>query len=196
MAPDRLARQLDFILEIDKAKQILRRNRITGDRRRENDAEHAWHMSVMAMLLAEYAPAGIDLTRVLEMILIQDLVEIDAGDAYIYDAEARRRQQPLEQAAAERIFPLLPADQARLVRALWEEFEARETPEARFAGALDRLHPLLLNFHTEGQAWRENGTRKSQVLDRNASIADGSPELWTYARQLIEQAVERGYLDE
>lgn len=196
MPADRLSRQLAFILETDKAKRVLRQNRLTGDLRRENDAEHAWYMAVMAVLLAEYAPAELDLLRVLKMTLIHDLVEVDAGDAYVYDAEARGRQVAREHAAADRIFAILPPDQARELRELWEEFEARGTPEARFAGALDRLQPLLLNFHTDGLAWRQHGVRKEQVARRNAPIDDGAPELWEFARDLIEEAARRGWLAE
>jgi putative hydrolase of HD superfamily len=191
MTSDRLRRQLDFILEIDKAKQVLRQSLLTADRRHENDAEHAWHMAVMALLLEEYGPSGLDLARVLKMILVHDLVEIDAGDAYVYDDAARAAQAERERAAADRIFALLPSDQGRGLRALWEEFESLE---ARFAGALDRLQPLLLNFYTDGAAWRAHGIAKSQVLERNASIGDGVPELWMHAQALIEEAVRRGDL--
>ena len=194
MTSDRLRRQLDFILEIDKAKQVLRQSVLTGDRRRENDAEHAWHMAVMALLLEEYGPSGLNLAHALKMILVHDLVEIDAGDVYVYDDAARAAQAEREQAAADRIFALLPSDQGRELRALWDEFEARESPEARFAGALDRLQPLLLNFHTEGAAWRAHGVAKKQVLERNAPIGDGAPELWAHARALIEEAGQRGDL--
>ncbi len=196
MTSDRLERQLAFILEIDKAKEVLRNSPLTESRRRENDAEHAWHLASMALVLAEYAPRGLDVGRTVAMLLLHDLVEIDAGDTYIYDAEARKRQAEAERVAADRIFSLLPTDQAEDLRALWEEFETRETAESTFAAALDRLQPLLLNFHTEGQAWQAHGVRKDQVLAVNASIADGAPELWEFARGLIEEAARRGYLPE
>jgi len=193
---DRLRRQLAFIVEIDKAKSILRNSLVIEEGRRENDAEHAWHVAVMARMLAEYAREEIDVDRVIEMLLIHDLVEIDAGDTFVYDTAARELKAEKERAAADRIFGLLPADQAAALRARWDEFEARQTPEAKFAFALDRLQPLLLNFHTQGHAWRKHGVRRSQVMAVNASIADGAPELWEYARSLIEEAVRRGYLAE
>jgi len=193
---DRLQRQLAFIVEIDKAKSILRNSLVIEERRRENDAEHAWHLAVMARLLADYAREEIDVDRVIEMLLVHDLVEIDAGDTFIYNTAAREQQAEKERAAADRIFGLLPPDQATALRASWEEFEARQTPEAKFAFALDRLQPLLLNFHTQGHAWRKHGVRQAQVMEINATIADGAPELWGYARSLIDEAVRRGYLSE
>ncbi|MCY3913682.1 MAG: HD domain-containing protein [Chloroflexi bacterium] len=196
MTSDRLQRQLAFIVEIDKAKSILRNSLVIEEGRRENDAEHAWHLAVMARLLAEYARDEIDIDRVIEMLLVHDLVEIDAGDTFIYDTAARERQAEKERAAADRIFGLLPPDQAAALREPWEEFEARQTPEAKFAFALDRLQPLLLNFHTQGHAWRKHGVRQAQVIAVNSSIADGAPELWEYARGLIDEAVRRGYLSE
>ncbi len=196
MTTDRLQRQLAFIVEIDKAKSILRNSLVIEAGRRENDAEHAWHLGVMARLLAEYAREEIDVYRVIEILLVHDLVEIDAGDTFIYDIAARERQAEKERAAADRIFGLLPPDQAAALREAWEEFEARQTPEARFAFTLDRLQPLLLNFHTQGHAWRKHGVRRAQVMAVNATIADGAPELWEYARELIDEAVQRGYLAE
>ena len=196
MTDDRLQRQLAFIVEIDKAKSILRNSLVIEEGRRENDAEHAWHLAVMARVLTEYADTAIDVDRVIELLLIHDLVEIDAGDTFVYDTAARELKAEKERAAAERIFGLLPCDQAAVLRARWEEFEARQTPEAKFAGALDRLQPLLLNFHTQGHAWRKHGVRRDQVMGVNASIADGAPELWEYARGLIDEAVQRGYLSE
>ena len=196
MTTDRLRHQLGFIVEIDKAKSILRNSLVIEEGRRENDAEHAWHLAVMARVLAEYAREQIDVDRVIEMLLVHDLVEIDAGDTFIYDTAARELQAEKERAAANRIFGLLPPDQAAALRARWEEFESRQSPEAKFAGALDRLQPLMLNFHTQGHAWRKHGVRRSQVMAVNASIADGAPELWEYARGLIDEAVRRGYLAE
>lgn len=196
MTSDRLRRQLAFIVEIDKAKSILRNSLVIEEGRRENDAEHAWHLAVMARLLAEYAREEIDVDRVIQMLLVHDLVEIDAGDAFVYDAAAREMQAEKERAAADRIFGLLPPDQAAALRAAWEEFEARQTPESKFAFALDRLQPLLLNFHTQGHAWRKHGVQRAQVMAVNASIANGAPELWKYARGLIDEAVRRGYLAE
>ncbi|MCY4112708.1 MAG: HD domain-containing protein [Chloroflexi bacterium] len=196
MTADRLQHQLAFIVEIDKAKSILRNSLVIEEGRRENDAEHAWHLALMARLLAEYAREEIDINRVIEMLLVHDLVEIDAGDTFVYDTVAREQKAVKERAAADRIFGLLPPDQAAALRTAWEEFEARQTPEAKFAFALDRLQPLLLNFHTQGHAWRRHGVRQAQVMAVNATIADGAPELWEFARGLIEEAVRRGYLSE
>ncbi len=192
---ERLQRQIQFILEADRLKQVFRRNTLLDQPRLENDAEHTWHLALMALLLSEYAATpGLDLLRVLKMILVHDLVEIDAGDAFVYDAAAMAAKEGLERSAAERIFGLPPADQGAEIRALWEEFEARETPEARFAAAMDRLQPLLLNYHTGGGAWRRHGVTGDQVLDRNRPIADGAPALWKYARVLIEKAMQVGFL--
>ena len=194
MNRDRLNRQIDFLLEIDQLKQVLRQSLLTGDRRRENDAEHSWHLCIMAVVLAEYAADEFDLLRTLKMLLIHDLVEIDAGDTFAYDTEAHADKEEREQKAAERIFKLLPSDQARELRDLWDEFELRQTPEARYAAALDRLQPLLLNFHTGGAGWRRHGIRKDQVIEYNRHMKDGAPALWTYARDMIERAVEEGIL--
>ena len=196
MTTDRLQRQLEFVVEIDKAKSILRNSLVIESGRRENDAEHAWHVALMALVLAEYAPAEIDIGRVVAMLLVHDVVEIDAGDTFVYDTAARELKAEKERAAAERIFGLLPAEQADALRARWEEFETRQTPEAKFAAALDRLQPLLLNFHTQGHAWRKHQVRRSQVMAVNASIAEGAPELWEFARGLIDEAVRCGYLSE
>ncbi len=194
MNRDRLNRQIDFLLEIDQLKQVLRQSLLTGDRRRENDAEHSWHLCLMAVVLAEYAADEFDLLRTLKMLLIHDLVEIDAGDTFAYDTEAHADKEEREQKAAERIFKLLPSDQARELRDLWDEFELRQTPEARYAAALDRLQPMLLNFHTGGAGWRRHGIRKDQVIEYNRHMKDGAPALWTYARDMIERAVEEGIL--
>ena len=151
---------------------------------------------MFALVLADYAPPGTDISRVIAMLLVHDIVEIDAGDAFVYDEEAKAQQPARELAAADRLYGLLPGPQSRNLRALWEEFESRRTPEARFAAALDRLQPLLLNFHTQGQAWRQHGVTKAQVLEVNAHIAEGSETLWAFARALIDEAVTCGYLTE
>ncbi|MCY3957472.1 MAG: HD domain-containing protein [Chloroflexi bacterium] len=181
-------------MELDKAKGVLRRNLIPSADRRENDAEHGWHVTMFALVLADYAPPGADISRVIAMLLVHDIVEIDAGDAFVYDEEAKARQPARERAAADRLYGILPPGQGRNLRSLWEEFEARQTPEARFAAALDRLQPLLLNFHTRGRAWRHHGVTRDQVLAVNAHIADGSKALWGFARSLIDEAVRLGYL--
>ena len=194
MEAQRLETQLDFILEVEQLKQIFRQTLLPGDKRRENDAEHSWHLSLMAILLVEHASAEVDLLRVLKMLLIHDVVEIDAGDTFVYDQAALEDKDEREQKAADRLFGLLPSDQATVLRALWDEFEARQSPEARYAAALDRLQPILLNFHTQGAAWRRHGICKAQVIARNEHIQEGAPALWTYVRKLIDEAVARGYL--
>ena len=182
----RLERQIEFLVEIDKAKNVLRRSLLTDGSRRENDAEHSWHLAVMALVLGEYADQSIDIARVVKMLLIHDIVEIDAGDAFAYDEAARLESAKREKKAAQRIFGMLPEDQAAEFRALWEEFERRETPDARFAAALDRLHPLLQNYHSRGISWRQRGITRQQAIDVNNSIALGSQKLWEYARALID----------
>ena len=192
---DRLQRQLAFLIEADKVKTILRRNRVIADpTRRENDAEHMYHFALMAMLLAEHADVPVDTFRVLQMILVHDLVEIDAGDTFVYDAQAQVGKREREEQAADRIFGMLPSDQAQEMRALWEEFEAEESPEARFAASLDRLQPLLSNYHTEGGAWKEYGVGVTRVIERNSKIARGSKTLWEYARSLLEESAAKGHL--
>lgn len=191
---DRLNRQIEFILEIDQLKQVLRQSLLTGDRRRENDAEHSWHLCLMAVVLAEYAADEIDLFSTLKMLVIHDLVEIDAGDTFAYDTEAHADKEEREQEAAERIFNLLPSDQARELRNLWDEFERQQTPEARYAAALDRLQPMLLNFHTRGEVWRRHGIGRSQVHDYNRHMENGAPALWSYTRDMIERSVKEGIL--
>lgn len=196
MDAERLEAQLGFVLEVEQLNQVFRQTLLPGDRRRENDAEHSWHLSVMAMLLVEYAAAEVDLLKVLKMLLLHDVVEIDAGDTFVYDAVGNADKAQREQQAADRLFGLLPADQASAYRALWDEFEQRQSAEARYAAALDRLQPLLLNLHTDGAAWQRHGVKKAQVIAHNAHIREGAPALWEYARKLIDLAVARGILAE
>jgi putative hydrolases of HD superfamily len=192
---ERLAAQMGFIVEIDKLKRVYRQTYLMDRSRKENDAEHSWHLAVMAILLSEYAAEpDIDVLRVVEMVLAHDLVEIDAGDTFCYDAAGNARQAAAESKAADRIFAMLPEDQCRHIRTLWDEFESRLTPEAKFAAALDRLQPVMHNYNTEGAAWREHGVTLDMVLTRNRHIAEGSPALWEYARDIIEDAVRKGYL--
>jgi putative hydrolase of HD superfamily len=193
-APERLGRQIAFIVEIDKLKHILRQTMLIDGSRQENDAEHSWHLSIMAMVLSEYAAQPVDILKVIKMVLVHDLVEIDAGDTYIYDEKGNADKAEREQKAADRIFTLLPPPGASELRACWEEFEARQTPEALFAAALDRLQPLLHNFHSEGRMWRQHGITSDRVLKRNQPFFAGAPGLWLYARELIEESVRRGYL--
>ncbi len=192
---DRLERQIAFLMEADKLKTILRRNRVVSDpTRRENDAEHMYHFALLAMVLAEYANAPVNLLRVLQMILIHDVVEIDAGDTFVYDLAAQAGKRGREELAADRIFGLLPPDQCAEFRALWEEFEAEETAEARFAAALDRMQPLLCNYYTQGGAWKEYGVTAPQVFARNGKIARGSTELWAHVRAMLDDALAKGYM--
>jgi putative hydrolase of HD superfamily len=195
-AGGRLARQIDFVIEIDRLKGVLRQTVLTDGSRPENSAEHSWHLAMMVLILSEHAKTEVDALTVLRMLLVHDVVEIDAGDTFCYDASANRDKEAREQSAADRLFGLLPDDQARDLRALWEEFEARETPEARFAAALDRLQPMLHNYMTSGHSWRRHGILKRQVLERNQPIEDGSPALWKLVESFLTDAVSRGYLDD
>lgn len=190
----RLSEQMGFILEIDRLKRILRQTLISDAGRRENSAEHSWHLAMMAMVLVEYANEPVDVGRVIQMLLVHDLVEIDAGDTYCYDEKGMADKAEREECAARRIFGLLPEEQGRWLRALWDEFEANQTSDANFANALDRLQPMLLNFHTEGISWKEHQVRLEQVLGRNRVIEKGSKGLWEYARRVIDEAVERRYI--
>lgn len=192
---ERLDQQFAFLRELDKEKFIGRQTYLTDGIRKENDAEHAWHMAIMTILLSEYANEEIDVLKTISMILIHDVVEIDAGDTYAYDEEGKKTQRTRELAAAERIYHLLPEDQAVKLRALWDEFEEGTTPEARFARAMDNLQPLMLNAATNGKSWRENKIALSQVLKRNQRSSKGSEVLWDYAyQQFIWPNVEAGRL--
>lgn len=191
----KLKQQIEFVEELDKLKSIIRRTRLLDNSRYENDAEHSWHIAMMAIVLAEHAnDANIDILKVIKMLLIHDIPEIDAGDAFLYDENSREANRKNEQQAAARIFGLLPEDTAREFLELWEEFEKKETPEARFAGALDRLEPLLQNYKTCGYAWKKHGITRSQVMKMNAGIERGSEILWELAKRLIDESVEKGYL--
>lgn len=191
----RLEQQLLFVAEAGLLKGVDRQTMLTRPVRRENSAEHSWHLAVMALVLGDYAPPGTDLSRVTAMVVVHDLVEVDAGDLFVYaGAEDQARQEAAERAAADRIFGLLPPDQATSARELWDEFEERRTPEARFARALDRLQPMLANIQADGGTWREHGITADQVLAKVALIEEGSPELGRYARDLIERAVRDGIL--
>ena len=194
MNNERFEKQLAFILEADKEKNILRQTHLSGHGRQENDAEHAWHMALMIYLLREYADEKFDVARAMTMALIHDIVEIDAGDTYAYDAERLATQRERETQAAERIFGLLPEDQNGELRALFEEFEANETPEAHFAHAMDNLQPLLLNHANGGADWRAHDVSVSQVTKRQSSTALASRELWDYTRALIEDNFRKGNL--
>jgi putative hydrolase of HD superfamily len=196
VSDDRLLRQLDFLLELDKAKGVLRRSYVTDGSRRENDAEHMWHLALFVVVLAEHAGEPIDVGKVLKMVLVHDIVEIDAGDVFVYAEAAHATKAELETAAADRLYGLLPPDQGAELRALWEEFEAKASPEARFAAAVDRLQPLLLNLANEGRPWREHGITADRVFALNARIGDGSVVLWEHVRGLLTAAVADGHLPE
>lgn len=191
---ERLQQQITFLLELDKLKQVLRRTLPVGSTRYEDSAQHSWHLAMMAMILAEYADETVDIMRVVQMVLIHDIVEIDAGDTFLYDVEARLAKQAQEAAAAERVFGLLPTDQSERFRTLWEEFEARQTADARFAYALDRFTPLLQNYHNQGYTWQQNQVHRDQVWHMNQPIGDASGTLWEAAQQLIDDAVTQGFL--
>ena len=179
---DSLDRLFAFFREIDKEKEIVRQTYLADGKRLENDAEHAWHMAVMTIMLAPYAREPIDVLKTVSMLLIHDLVEIDAGDTYAYDEIGKATEARRERAAAQRIFGLLPPEQGTAMQALWEEFEAWQTPEAKFARTMDRIQPLMLNDASGGVSWQEHGVRLSQVLGRNARTGEGSQVLWNYAR--------------
>jgi putative hydrolase of HD superfamily len=192
---ERLQQQIIFLKEIDDLKQVLRQTVLTKDHRQENDAEHSWHLAMLVIVLSEYSDSiSLDILRTLKMVLIHDVIEIDAGDTFCYDEYDRQIKTEREREAAHRIFNLLPEQQAQEYINLWEEFEGMDTPEAKFAAAVDRLQPLLLNFYSEGYAWRKHGVRRSQVIERNHHIAKGSSELWRFAESLIEESVKRNYL--
>ncbi len=191
---ERLGRQIGFVAEIGRLRTVLRTALVDDGLTRENDAEHSWHVAVMAATLSEYADRPVDVGRVIRMLLVHDLVEIDAGDVMIYDEAGRQAQVARELAAAERIFSLLPSDQAAEFRGPWDDFEALQTAESVFAKAIDRLQPMLLNYLGRGAAWREHGITADQVRRINRPIADGAPRLWEFAGRLIDDAVRRGWL--
>ncbi|MGB5745502.1 MAG: HD domain-containing protein [Desulfobacterales bacterium] len=194
---DRFKQQIEFILEVDKLKHVQRQTILMDKSRRENSAEHSWHIALTVMLLSEYArDTDIDFFRVMKILLVHDLIEIDAGDTYCYDDQGRKDQAAREKMAADRIFNILPQDQARTFRNLWDEFEERKTPESRFANALDRMQPFLHNYFTRGQTWQENDIKSAQVIARMKPVDDGAPLLWNYVSSLIEDAVKKGFLAE
>jgi putative hydrolase of HD superfamily len=186
---DRFKRQIEFVLEVDRLKEVYRQSYVLSADRHENSAEHSWHLAIAALILAEYANQPIDTSRVIRMTLIHDLVEIDAGDTFIYDVNGNFEKAAKEAKAADRIFGLLPSDQRDEWRALWEEFEQRETGEARFAYALDRLLPVLHNYFTNSRSWKEHGITREQALAKNAAIGEGSETIWGLVEALIGDAL-------
>ena len=197
MSADRLRQQLDFLVEIDRLKQIERQTHITGGSRRENTAEHSWHLAMYALILAEWSNADVDLFHVLALCLVHDIVEIDAGDTFAYDTSANADKADREQRAAKRLFGLLPDDQAQYMWRLWEEYEAQETSESKFANAVDRMQPAMLNHHAGDESpWKRHGVTYPQAVKRLSPIGDGSKALWSHTEMLIQQARDRGQLTE
>ncbi|MEM7715978.1 MAG: HD domain-containing protein [Cyanobacteria bacterium P01_A01_bin.68] len=190
----RLNQQLQFIIEIDKLKNVLRQTLLMDASRQENSGEHSWHLAIMTMILAEYAPEGTDIFRAMKMTLIHDLVEIDAGDTFGYDVQGNETKAERELQAANRIFGLLPEEQEKELRLLWDEFEARETPTAKFALALDRIQPFLHNWQTGGATWHIHNISRSQVIKKNAPVKESTPELWDFMLAEIDNCVAKGYL--
>ena len=191
---DRLKKQIEFMLELDKMKNLYRQTYVLHEDRKENDAEHSWHLAILTFLLAEYSKANINVTHVMKMVLLHDVVEIDAGDTYCYDNEGNKSKAEREEKAAQRIFGLLPEDQRKEFYELWREFEDSETPDARFAAMLDRIQPLLLNYTKCGISWQEHGIHKEQVLNRNTDYFSESDELAELIKYIIDDAAEKGWL--
>lgn len=197
MDKERLKKQFAFFQEIDKEKEIFRQTYLADASRKENDAEHAWHMAIMTVLLSEYANEEIDVLKTVTMLLIHDIVEIDAGDTYAYDPEGKKTQEERERKAADRIFHLLPDDQADKMYALWEEFEAQQTPEAKFARTMDNIQPMMLNDASNGLSWDEHQVKLSQILKRNERTAKGSEQIWEYAKEeFLQKNIQAGHIIE
>lgn len=190
----RLEQQIRFITEIDKVKNIFRQTYLADGARKENDAEHSWHIALMAYLLQEYAEEPVDVPKVMLMVLIHDLVEIDAGDTYAYDAEGAKTKREREVRAAERIFGLLPEDQGTYFRALWDEFEAYESADAKYAHLLDNFQPLLLNDASSGKSWSEHEVKKSQIYKRNEKIEETSAEVWECMKNIVQKHIDAGHV--
>lgn len=191
---DRMKQQIAFLMEIDKVKNIFRQTYLADGKRKENDAEHSWHLAIAAFLLKEYVAEDVDVMKVMIMVLIHDLVEIDAGDTYAYDAEGAKTKREREVAAADRIFGMLPEDQGGYFRELWDEFEAYESDDAKFAHLLDNFQPLLLNHESNGKSWTEHHVKKSQIYKRNEKIKETSPEVWEWMKQIVEEHIALGHV--
>ena len=197
MDEKRLEQQIAFCREIDKEKMITRQTYLSDGMRKENDAEHSWHIALMAYLLQEYVEEPVEVSKVMLMVLIHDLVEIYAGDTYAYDEEGKKTQKRRELVAADRLFQMLPEDQGKKFREIWEEFEAENTPESRFARTMDNLQPMMLNAATDGKSWADRGIRLSQILGRNKNTAKGSEVLWEYAKEnFLQPNLEKGRIVE
>lgn len=196
MDVNRLEQQMRFLVEVDKMKSVYRRTILIDKTRRESDAEHSWHFALMAMLLAEYAdPEKVDCARVIRMALVHDLIEIYAGDTFAYDVQGNQDKRQRETEAADKLFALLPEDQAAEIRALWEEFDAMETPDAQYAAAIDRLQPFLNNYLTQGHTWGLGGVKSAQVYGRMDPIRVALPEVWPFVDKMIQESIEKGYLE-
>lgn len=191
---DRMRQQIAFLMEIDKVKNIFRQTYLADGKRKENDAEHSWHLAIAAFLLKEYVAEDVDVMKVMIMVLIHDLVEIDAGDTYAYDAEGAKTKRAREVAAADRIFGMLPEDQGGYFRELWDEFEAYESDDAKFAHLLDNFQPLLLNHESNGKSWTEHHVKKSQIYKRNEKIEETSLEVWERMKQIVEEHIALGHV--
>lgn len=191
---DRMKKQIEFLMEIDKVKNIFRQTYLADGKRKENDAEHSWHLAIAAFLLREHAAEEVDVLKVIIMVLIHDLVEIDAGDTYAYDYKGAETKRAREEAAADRIFGILPEDQGAYFRELWEEFEAYETADAKYARLLDNFQPLLLNNESNGKSWIEHSVKKSQIYKRNEKVEETSPEVWEWMKNIVDKHIELGHV--
>lgn len=194
MNEEKLKKEIDFIVEIDKMKSIFRRTSLINGSRKENDAEHSWHLSLMTMLLSEYADKDIDVSKVIKMVLVHDLVEIYAGDTFCYDKVGNSDKRERELKSADKLFSMLPEEKGKMLRELWEEFEEMKTNEAIFANSMDRLEPFLVNYNTGGGTWKEHNISKEQVYKRSEPIKNSSEQLWKFTQDLIEDAHEKGYI--
>lgn len=197
MEKERISQQIKFIFEIDKLKNVTRQSRISDNSREENDAEHSWHLAIIALLFQEYAnEKNLDIFKVIKMLLIHDIVEIYAGDVHVYDIEGNKTKSEREGKAAEEIFSLLPPDQAEEYKNLWFEFDARKTAESKYANTIDRLQPIMLNFLTEGHTWKKFGIKSHQVYEKNGHIQEGSEEIWALVQNLLAECINKKYLSE
>lgn len=194
MIDERLKKQIEFIVEVDKMKNIYRQTYVLHENRKENDAEHSWHIALMAFILAEHSNVPVDVLKTMKMVLIHDIVEIDAGDTYCYDKEGYKDKPQREEKAAQRLFGMLPDDQKNEMYALWREFEEMNTPESKFAAVLDRIQPLTLNYRKGGISWQEHGVKKDMILERNKHVADGSEEIWDYVLEILNDAELKGMI--
>lgn len=194
MSEERLKKQLEFLVEIDKMKNVLRRTLIVDGSRRENDAEHSWHLAMLAMVLEEYSEREINISRVVRMCLVHDLVEVYAGDTFAYDEKGYEDKFARETAAADKLFSMLPTEQGEEFRALWEEFDEAQTADAMYAAAMDRLQPMMNNFLTDGHTWKEGKVTSDKVLDRMQPIKKATPELWQVVEYIVSTSIERGIL--